>query len=138
MHSESRSDNYVVSIRTSGFLSRWFVSHLVIFFSHTKSAPANNHQPANNIFLSQQISTSHSQPNRVLGLQSQLLSPDHHQSIRQYQYGIAIYRAGYDWQNHRLKKLVGPQNWFQPNNILVIACSKHICYACSYICACVL
>jgi hypothetical protein len=30
-----------------------------VLFSHIISAPATNHQPANSIFLSQQISTSH-------------------------------------------------------------------------------
>jgi hypothetical protein len=33
-----------------------------VFFSHTNPAPASSHQPANNIFLSQRISTSHSPP----------------------------------------------------------------------------
>jgi len=34
----------------------------IVFFSHTKSPTTS--QPASSIFLSQQISTSHSQPNR--------------------------------------------------------------------------
>jgi len=37
-----------------------------VFFFHTKSAPVSSYQPANIIFLSQQISTSHSTANRVV------------------------------------------------------------------------
>ena len=37
----------------------------IIFFSNTKSAPTTSYQPTNSVFLLQQISTSHSQPNRV-------------------------------------------------------------------------
>jgi len=36
----------------------------IVFFSHTKPAPASSHQTANNIFLSQEISTRHSTANR--------------------------------------------------------------------------
>jgi hypothetical protein len=44
------------------FLVRLAGSQPAAFFSHTNSAPASSHQPANSIFLSQQISTSHQPP----------------------------------------------------------------------------
>jgi hypothetical protein len=62
-------------------------SQLAVLFSHINSAPATSHLSASNIFLSQQISTSH-QPAEQVVPSLLAIGPIHHVPCESPMFGV--------------------------------------------------